>query len=473
MIHDALIITRREIRDSLRDWRIIAPILILTLIFPWIMNVSTRLAINFVEEYNATIIPLRLIPFALMIVGFFPLSFSLIIALESLVGEKERNSLEPLLSSPISDSSLYLGKLLSSMIPPLCASYLGITTYLAGLYYSIQYVPEITVLVQILVLTTLEALVMVAGAVVISCHTTSVRAANLLASFIIIPMSFLLQGESVLLFWGNYDVLWSIIAALIVATILLVRTGMQSFSREEILGREIDEINLRAMIRSFVSHFVGKAGFSLIRVYRDDVPRLMRENRWAIATTAFIVVTGIVFGWVFALQFPLPSGLIDLKIDRAAFEQQINMPGLGILPRIDTLAIFWNNVRSLALGALLGMVSFGSLGLLLLLTPMAIVGFFAGAVSSLGSNPLTFFAAFILPHGILEIPAAIIAAAFGLRWGASIIAPPPGSSAGDHFIHTLADLIKIFIFVVIPMLLLAAWVEANITPQVVLWFYGS
>lgn len=473
MLHDALIITRREIRDSLRDWRIIAPILILTLIFPWIMNVSTRLAINFVEDYNATIIPLRLIPFALMIVGFFPLSFSLIIALESLVGEKERNSLEPLLSSPISDSSLYLGKLLSSMIPPLCASYLGITTYLAGLYYSIQYIPEITVLVQILVLTTLEALVMVAGAVVISCHTTSVRAANLLASFIIIPMSFLLQGESVLLFWGNYDVLWSIIAALMIATILLVRTGMQSFSREEILGREIDEINLRAMLRSFVSHFGGTAGFSLIKLYRDDVPRLMRENRWAIATTAFVVLTGIVFGWVFALQFPLPPGLIDLKIDRAAFEQQISMPGLGILPRIDTLAIFGNNVRSLALGAVLGMFSFGSLGLILLLTPMAIVGFFAGAVSSLGSNPLAFFAAFILPHGILEIPAAIIAAAFGLRWGASIIAPPPGSSAGDHFIHTLADLIKIFIFVVIPLLFLAAWVEATITPQVVLWFYGS
>ncbi|HEX7587801.1 MAG TPA: ABC transporter permease subunit, partial [Anaerolineae bacterium] len=125
MLSDALIVTRREIRDSLRDWRIVAPILILTLLFPWIMNVSTQLAINFVEEYNAVIIPLRLIPFAVMIVGFFPVSFSLIIALESFVGEKERNSLEPLLGTPISDGALYTGKLLSAMLPPLCASYLG------------------------------------------------------------------------------------------------------------------------------------------------------------------------------------------------------------------------------------------------------------------------------------------------------------------------------------------------------------
>ncbi|MBI3740762.1 MAG: ABC transporter permease subunit, partial [Chloroflexi bacterium] len=221
MLTDALIITRREIRDSLRDWRIVAPIIILTLIFPWIMNLSTRVAINFVEEYNAVIIPLRLVPFAMMIVGFFPISFSLIIALETFVGEKERNSLEPLLGTPIADASLYVGKLLSAMLPPLFASYLGVGAYLLGLFLSIQYAPDGTILAQIILLTTMEALVMVAGAVVVSSHTTSVRAANLLASFIIIPMAFLLQAESVLLFWGQYDVLWYIILALLIADIIL------------------------------------------------------------------------------------------------------------------------------------------------------------------------------------------------------------------------------------------------------------
>src|SRR5574341_2091816 len=102
MLSDALILTRREIRDSLRDWRITVPILILTLVFPWIMNLTTRVAIAFTEEYQATIIPIHLIPFAMMIVGFFPISFSLIIALEAFVGEKERNSLEPLLTTPLS-----------------------------------------------------------------------------------------------------------------------------------------------------------------------------------------------------------------------------------------------------------------------------------------------------------------------------------------------------------------------------------
>jgi len=471
MLSDALIITRREIRDSLRDWRIIAPILILTMIFPWIMNLSTRLAINFVEEYNATIIPLRLVPFAVMIVGFFPISFSLIIALETFVGEKERSSLEPLLDTPISDQSLYLGKLLAATLPPLFASYLGVVTYLTGLYISIRYIPEPVVLAQVLIMTTMEAVVMVSGAVVVSSHTTSVRAANLLASFIIIPMAFLLQGETVLLFWGQYDVMWYILAALFIADILLIRTGIRTFNREEILAREIDQINLGSMFYSFRKYFIGDK-FSLWRIYRDDVPRLLRENRLPILVTSLVVVGGVAFGWLVALRFPLPAGAFPLKVDSEMFKSQAATPGYNFLPSIDTVAIFSNNVRSLLLASVLGLFSFGSLALILLFAPVAIVGVLAGEMSALGSDPLTFFTAFILPHGIFELPAAIIATAFALRLGASIIAPPPGVTAGENLLRALADLIKIFLFVVLPLLLIAAFVEANITPQIAVWFYG-
>ncbi len=471
MFSDALTITRRELRDSLRDWRIITPILILTLIFPWIMNVSTRLAISFVEEYNATIIPLRLVPFAVMIVGFFPISFSLIIALETFVGEKERNSLEPLLDTPISDESLYFGKLFASMLLPLLASYLGTTTYLIGLYLSIQYIPEVIVLAQIMSTTTMQALVMVSAAVVVSSHTTSVRAANLLASFIIIPMAFLLQGETVLLFWGQYDAMWFILAGLFVANVLLIRTGIRTFNREEILAREIDEINLGSLFRKFRHYFVG-ARFSVVGVYRDQVPRLLRENRLPIAATLVAVIGGMVLGWGIAWQYPLPANSIPLRIDAEVFQRQLATPGYNFIPAIDTWAIFSNNIRALLLASLLGLFSFGSLALILLLVPMGVIGFFAGEMIPLGSDPITFLVAFILPHGIVELPAAILATAFGLRLGASIIAPPAGVTAGENLLRALAELLKIFIFVVLPMLLVAAWIEANITPQIVLWFYG-
>ena len=112
------VVTMREIRDTLRDWRLVAPILLLTLVFPIILNFGAKLTLNFVQRYNAAIIGEQSIPFLLLVVGFFPISFSLVIALETFVGEKERNSLEPLLATPLSNNQLYLGKTLAAMIPP-------------------------------------------------------------------------------------------------------------------------------------------------------------------------------------------------------------------------------------------------------------------------------------------------------------------------------------------------------------------
>lgn len=472
LLSDALIVTRREIRDSLRDWRIVAPIIILTLIFPWIMNTSTQLAIRFVEEYNATIIPLRLVPFAVMIVGFFPLSFSLVIALETFVGEKERNSLEPLLNTPISDASLYLGKLLAATLPPLLASYLGMTVYLLHLYLSIRYIPEWMVLVQIILLTTMEAIVMVSGAVVVSSHTTSVRAANLLASFIIIPVAFLLQGESILLFWGQYDVLWYILAALFVATILLIRTGIRTFNREEILARELDELNLPAVWRRFRQHFFGER-FSLVRIYRDDVPRLVRDNSLAIAATLGIMLFGLSVGGLVALQNPLPAQLVqELRFDPKVLQERVGQQSIPLLPRLDVTAIWIYNLRSLVAFAALGLFSFGSLACLPLVLTMGVVGFVLGQVPYLGEQGTWFILAALVPHGIIEIPTAILATAFALRAGASIIAPPTTMTAGENFLRTLADFIKIMIFVVIPLLFIAALIEVNLTPRILLWLFS-
>ncbi len=472
-LSDALIVTRREIRDSLRDWRIVAPILVLTLIFPWIMNVSTGAAVSFVEQYDARIIPIRLIPFATMIVGFFPISFSLIIALETFVGEKERNSLEPLLTTPITDTALYLGKLLASMLPPLCASYLGVTAYLGWLFISIHFTLEPAVLVQLILLTTMEALVMVAGAVVVSSHTTSVRAANLLASFIIVPMAFLIQAESILLFWAQYDALWSIIAALVLADVILIRTGIRTFSREEILAHEIDDLRLGSIWKTLRERFAGTHGFSLLNIYRYDVPRMLRENTLPIGATIVVLLGGLAFGWLLALRYPLPAGAMgSMQLQPTDFQARLDVSGVGFLPRIETGAIFGNNIRSLLGAAILGLFSFGSIALVFLLIPMAVSGLVAGEVAILGYNPAIFLAAFILPHAVFELPAAVLATAFALRMGAAVIAPPAGLTAGENLLRALADWVKIFVFVVVPMLLVAAWVEANITPQIALWFYG-
>jgi uncharacterized membrane protein SpoIIM required for sporulation/ABC-type transport system involved in multi-copper enzyme maturation permease subunit len=484
------IIARRELRDTLRDWRIIAPILILTLLFPWLMNWTAQLAIDFVEQRNAAIIGERLIPFLLMVVGFFPISFSLVIALETFVGEKERRSIEPLLSMPITDLELYVGKMVSATVLPLMASILGISVYLAGMYASIGYRPPPDLLAQIFLLNIIAAMVMVSGAVVISSQTTSVRASNLLASFIIVPMALLIQGESIVMFWGNFDALWLVALGLLVVAVILMRMGIKTFNREEILGREIDELNLRRSGRLFRHFFLAPPGQATIpqgdapsssrarrllrwigRVYRYDLAYLLRHNWMPMAVVIIMLIAAVALGWVYVKKFPLPQGVLSL--DNLSPQDFESLSDVGFLPSLTTGSILLHNVQALLLAGLGAVISLGVLAVLMLVVSIGLVGFFAGQVAWLGYSPLAFLGAFILPHGLFEIPAAVIATAFALRVGASVTAPREGLTVGEGLIAAIADFGKVFLFLVLPLLLVAAFIEANLTPQIVLWAFGA
>src|SRR3990172_7850009 len=82
------IVARRELRDQLRDWRVLMPMLILVLCFPFLMNEFARQTVDFLNQYNANLILDRLVPFSIMIIGFFPITVSLFVALEAFGGRK-------------------------------------------------------------------------------------------------------------------------------------------------------------------------------------------------------------------------------------------------------------------------------------------------------------------------------------------------------------------------------------------------
>jgi uncharacterized membrane protein SpoIIM required for sporulation/ABC-type transport system involved in multi-copper enzyme maturation permease subunit len=470
-------LTRRELRDTLRDWRMVVPIVLLTLVFPVIMTLTASAAQNFVNRFNTPLIGERLIPFLLMIVGFFPMSFSLVIALEAFVGERERKSLEPLLATPLTDGQLYLGKMLASLVPALSAAYLGIGVYLLGLFIFRNYTPQPILLAQILALTTIEGLVMVSGAVVVSSRATSVRAANLLASFIIIPMALLVQAESVIMFWAIYDALWGIVLGLIVVDAILVRMGMSLFNREELLGREIDQLSLRGTLAKFKRWWaisevgVAPQRLSIGRLYRQHIPAALNRLRGAMLAVLAALVMISVAGWLLAGRFPLPQGLINFDDLRAeAFDGSALM---GLLPSFTWHAVLWNNVRSLLLGGVLGVFSFGALALVLLMAPIGIVAFAAAQVAASSLSPVVFLLAFIVPHGLFELPAAVIATAATLRLGAALVHRPINQlTVGENWLLALVDFVKLFVFVVVPLLLIASVVEVQLTPKIICLIYG-
>lgn len=481
-----LTLVGREIRDTLRDWRMVTPIVILTLLFPALMSFVADLAMNWVAKYGAPIVGERLLPFLLLIVGFFPISFSLVIALETFVGEKERRSLEPLLSTPLTDAQLYLGKTLAAMIPPLLAAYLGISVYLIGLSFFKGWAPPPELLLLVILLTTAEGIVMVSGAVVVSSQTTSVRAANLLASFIIIPMTFLIQGEAVIMFWADYNALWWILLFLMVADIILVRMGIHLFNREALLGREIDRLNISFLWHTFLRRmrwerwFFNRDPLSLPRSLRwlsvigglyRQIPGILWRSRWAILMVVVGLGLTLPLGFVLANQYPLPAGV--LQLEQVSAETFTDVSEIAWLPKLRVWDVFVHNIRALLGAALLAVFSFGALAVALLMAPMSIITFLAAQVTRAGYSPWLFFGAFVLPHGLFELPAAIIATALAVRLGATFISPPEGTNLSEGWLWALADFIKVFIALTLPLLALAAVVEVRITPSIVVWAFGG
>lgn len=465
-LRPAFEITRREVRDQLRDWRIIFPVLALTIFFPFLMEFTASQMLNFVNRYGATLIGERLVPFLLMIVGFFPISVSLVIALETFVGEKERGSIEPLLNTPLKDWQIYLGKLLAATIPPLFASFVGMGVYLGGLLIGRVPIPEARMLILIFTLTTVQAVMMVAGAVVVSSQATSVRAANLLASFIVIPTAFLIQVESVVMFWGNYSTLWMVVFGLVVLTVLLMRVGLAHFQREELLGREIDVLNLRWGWRLFAARFVGGAR-SLPGWYAGLFKGTVR-SLWK----PFLMALGLgVMGFAAGMW---AEGQANISLKQLPLEQ-INghlrnliflWPMFDISP---VLVIWWQNSRVLLTAMLLGLFSFGILGNLPLILSMGVVGFVYNLLVQSGV-PAMFFAAMVLPHGIIEIPAAVLGTAAVLQAGAVLATPTPGKTVSEVTLESLADWARVMTGLIIPMLLLAAIIEAWVTPSIAAGF---
>jgi uncharacterized membrane protein SpoIIM required for sporulation len=294
----------------------------------------------------------------------------------------------------------------------LIASYISIGLYLVMIINQGLKIPEPSVMVQLFLLTSAHAVLMVSAAIVISVQSTSVKAANLLASFVVIPVAILMQGEAVMLFWGNDTVLWFAIAGVLIISLLLIRVGIAHFEREYLLGREIDTFNFKWMVRAFWSNFTGGAD-SL----RDWYGRVLGASfRRALPAMGLMVLVAAVsmylsYDWIMTnasetLSKTSPENLAKL-------EQNLEeLPNLSsISDQLNAPFLFFNNTRAMAVIFLAGLVSFSVLGVLLYMVNISLIGGVYGLLELLGVSPFPIFLAGVLPHGIFELPALLIGSA--------------------------------------------------------------
>src|SRR5436305_2593072 len=231
----ARLVAARDLREAAGDLRLVLAMVGLSLAIP----VASALGIRGLAVYGGGVNDVVERPSIVgaFFVVFLPASYSLVLALESFVGERERSTLEVLLSTPLRETEIYAGKVASVLSISLLLCFGALIVYCAVTFPGLGYFP-LGIVVSLGVSTICQVAAMVAGAVIVSANARTMRAANVMASFIILPMSVVLQAEAALILVGRGELLWAFAATMTVGAVILLRMGLAGFNREQLLARE-------------------------------------------------------------------------------------------------------------------------------------------------------------------------------------------------------------------------------------------
>jgi stage II sporulation protein M len=195
------------------------------------------------------------------------------------------------------------------------------------------------------------------------------------------------------------------------------------------------------------------------------IARALYDERKLIGGAALILIAGMLIGYFNAEE-------IDQAFRQSGMYGALEQMVRRIHANPDFLTafglIFFNNVRAavttIGLGIFLGVYPV----LMLMANGMMLGVILHQSAVEAGVHPLVLFVTKVLPHGILELPAIIIAAAYGMRLGITFVRwllswfVPGGRAAGTREWRRLFDRIPAAAALVMVLLLAAAAIEAGL-----------
>ena len=179
-------------------------------------------------------------PFFLIV----PIMASSVVAADSFAGEKERKTIEALLATPISDTEMFLGKVLISFALSMIATVGAFATY-SIVVDSFTYAtfggrllfPNVPWMMLIFGVAPTIALADIGLTVMISTRVKGFREAQQISALLLLPMLVLTFGQiSGVIIFGPI-VIGSFIIILALCDIVVFYVGVKLFKREEILSR--------------------------------------------------------------------------------------------------------------------------------------------------------------------------------------------------------------------------------------------
>ena len=203
---------------------------------------------------------------------------------------------------------------------------------------------------------------------------------------------------------------------------------------------------------------------------KDQFTKLRQFYRGELSYHLFIAT--VAFCVIIVLTFIL--GLLRPSIAANVMEFFANMVrDAGLVDddgSISTVGIFLNNLRAFIITACYGFLPFLFLPALSLALNGAILGLFAAFYVNNGQSLLVYLLG-ILPHGVFELPALVLAMSCGL-YLCRIITDYVRFNRKGTVKPALANIARVMVLNVLPLTAIAAVVEANVTPLILTHFMG-
>ncbi|MHA1347149.1 MAG: ABC transporter permease subunit [Candidatus Heimdallarchaeaceae archaeon] len=173
-----------------------------------------------------------------IVVLLIPIILPAVTASETIIGEKERKTMEALLASPLSETELVTGKILSSFIPSVAGTafaaiiYSIVTNIMIYPYTNSLLFLDALSLVFLFVIAPLLSILSVELMILISTRVTSVRDAYQLGSLIVLPLMMLIVGVVVSYFFVSTIALIAAVGLLLILCAIFFKIATNVFDRE-------------------------------------------------------------------------------------------------------------------------------------------------------------------------------------------------------------------------------------------------
>jgi len=269
--HKAMLVFKKDWHEVRRNWQVILPIVVVPFMFsillPVLIVLIPSLAAmpgssldgletmiqnlpNHVQDELVGMTDQQVLVYIMSLYFFapffliIPLMTSSVIASDSFAGEKERKTIEALLATPISDSELFLGKILVSFIPSMIVTVVSFSIYSTivdllsfAIFNGRLLLPNAVWIMLIFGLAPTVALASIGLTVMVSAKVKGFREAQQISAILLIPILALVFGQVTGAIIFGPVLVAALIGLFAIIDLFAFRIGVKLFKREEILSK--------------------------------------------------------------------------------------------------------------------------------------------------------------------------------------------------------------------------------------------